>query len=332
MEDLVKSPWRDRRVLLTGATGLVGSWLCRHLLGEGAAVTALVRDQDPRSPLVLSGLLSRCFTVRGCLEDYASVERALCEAEADTVVHLGAQSLVGTARRSPLGTFESNIRGTYHVLEACRVHGDLVRRVVVASSDKAYGESEILPYHEDLPMQGRHPYDVSKSCADLIAQSYAHSYGLPVTIARCGNIYGGGDLNWSRLVPATIRAALQGQPVTLRSDGTCTRDYLYVEDAARALMLLCEKAAEDGVRGQGFNFSPGHRLTVMEMVKEVLIAVGRPDLLPVEVGQAAGEIRDQVLDATRARERLGWAPRWTLSEGLRHTVDWYRAFLAEGRA
>lgn len=324
--------WRDRRVLVTGATGLVGSFLCQRLLRDGAQVAVLVRDWDPQSELIRTGAIHRCSVVDGRLEDYASVERAVSEHEADTVIHLGAQAIVGTAQRSPLLTFESNIRGSYHVLEACRVHRALVQRVLVASSDKAYGESKILPYTEDLPLHGSHPYDVSKSCTDLLAQCYARSYGLPVGVARCGNIFGGGDQNWSRLVPGTIRAALAGQPVVLRSAGDCTRDYFYVEDAVEALLLLADQAAEPGVRGEGFNFSPGNQRTVLQMVQAVLEAVGRPDLQPVITGRAEGEIRDQVLDASKARARLGWTPKLPLEEGLARTVRWYRAFLRAGEA
>ncbi len=242
--------WTGRRVFVTGATGIVGSWLVRRLLDDGALVVALVRDWDPQTELIRSGDIGRTHVVNGALEDYASLERTVNEHEIDTVFHLGAQTIVGSAYRSPLPTFEANIRGTYNLLEVCRVHSGLVGSIVVASSDKAYGESPTLPYAEDMPLAGRHPYDVSKSCTDLLAATYAHTYGLPVTVARCGNIYGGGDLNWSRIVPGTVRSLLAEEQPIIRSDGKFTRDYIYVQDVVDAYLRLAHSAADDGVRGE----------------------------------------------------------------------------------
>lgn len=315
-------------VLVTGATGLVGSWLVRRLLARGTRVVALVRDWDPQSELLRSGDIHRCVVVSGQLEDYGTLERAISEHEPDTVFHLGAQAIVGTALRSPLLTFESNIRGTYNLLEACRIHQGLVRRVVIASSDKAYGEAEVLPYTEDMPAQGRHPYDVSKSCADLLAHTYAQTYGLNIAVARCGNIYGGGDLNWSRIIPGSIRLVLEGKAPVLRSDGTFTRDYLYVEDVVDAYLALAEQADRDGVRGEAFNFSPERQLSVLELTQHLLAALGRPDLEPIIQNQATAEIKDQYLDASKARRVLGWEARIPLREGLERTIAWYRTFLA----
>ncbi|HEX2864022.1 MAG TPA: NAD-dependent epimerase/dehydratase family protein, partial [Deinococcales bacterium] len=261
---------RGHRVLVTGATGLVGSWVARRLMAQGAQVVAFVRDADPQSEFIRSGDIHRTTVVQGALEDYASLERAVNEHEVDTVLHFGAQTIVGTALRSPLPTFEANIRGTYHLLEACRAHADLVRRVVVASSDKAYGTSDVLPYTEAMPLRGRHPYDVSKSCADLLALAYAETYGLPVAVARCGNIYGGGDLNWSRIVPGTIRSALRGERPVLRSDGRGVRDYVYAADIADAYLLLAERAADEGVRGEAFNFSPQGRVDALTLARTIL--------------------------------------------------------------
>ncbi len=319
--------WKDCRVLVTGATGLVGTWLCHRLLDEGAAVVALVRDWDPQSDLIRSGTVQRCSVVSGRLETYADCERALCENEVDTVFHLGAQTIVGTALRAPLATFEANIRGTYHLLEACRQHADLVKRVVVASSDKAYGDSDILPYTEDMPLKGRHPYDVSKSCTDLLAMTYAETYGLNVGVARCGNIYGGGDLNWSRIVPGTLRAAFAGQAPVLRSDGTHTRDYLYVEDVVEAYLALALAVHRGEVKGGAFNFSPECRLSVLEITRATLAAAGRPDLQPIILDTARAEIHDQYLDSSKAQRMLGWEPAWSLQEGLAATVAWYKAYL-----
>ena len=319
--------WRGKVVLVTGATGLVGSSLCPRLLAEGAEVVVLVRDWDPQSELVRSGTIHACRVVHGALEDYASLERAISEHEVSTVFHLGAQAIVGVALRSPMPTFEANIRGSYNLLEACRVHRDLVESIVVASSDKAYGDSDFLPYTEDMPLQGRHPYDVSKSCTDLLAHTYAQTYGLPVTIARCGNIYGGGDLNWSRIVPGTIRAALEGRAPVLRSDGSNIRDYLFIGDVVDAYLSLGARSGEEGVRGEAFNFSPESRVSVLEITRAVLRTMGRADLEPIIQGNAKAEIQDQYLDGTKARIRLGWDPTHTLEQGLAKTIPWYQAFL-----
>lgn len=319
--------WKEHRVLVTGATGLVGSWLCARLISEGAAVVTLVRDWDPQSELVRSGCINQCSVVSGCLESFKDVERAINEHEVDTVFHLGAQTIVGTALRSPLATFESNIRGTYNLLEACRIHQDSVKRVVIASSDKAYGEVAVLPYTEDMPANGRHPYDVSKSCTDLLAMTYGETYGLPVAIARCGNIFGGGDLNWSRIVPGTIKSGLEGKAPRLRSNGTCLRDYLYVEDVVGAYLALGEACDREGVRGQAFNFSPEKPMNVLAITQAVLEALGAPHLRPVVLDVARAEIQDQFLDATRAEKVLGWKPAYSLREGLEATVAWYRSYL-----
>ena len=319
--------WSDRRVLVTGATGIVGSCLVKALLAERARVVALVLDLDPQSELVRSGDLNRVAVVNGRLESFETLERAINLHEVDTVFHLGAQTLVDVAYRSPLGTWEANIRGTYNVLEACRMHGSLVKRVVVASSDKAYGEAAELPYTEDSPLAARHPYEVSKACGDLIARSYHHTYGLPVAIARCGNVYGGGDLNWSRIVPGTVRSLLRSERPVLRSDGTFVRDYLYVKDVARAYMALAERLDEPGVAGVAFNFSDESPLTVFELTAEIRRQLGREDLEPVIEDRAVGEIHSQILSARRAHEVLGWKPSYDLERGLAETIDWYRSFL-----
>jgi CDP-glucose 4,6-dehydratase len=321
--------WKEHRVFVTGATGFIGSWLVRELLQQGAYVIALVRDWDPQTTLIRSGDVHKVRVVSGALEDYGTLERAINEHEPDTVFHLGAQTLVGTALRSPLATFESNIRGTYNLLEACRVHSGIVKRVVVASSDKAYGEAERLPYTEETPLNARHPYDVSKSCPDLIAFTYAWTYGLPVNVTRCGNVYGGGDLNWSQLVPSTIRSVLSNQRPVLRSDGTFTRDFIFVADVVQAYMLLAAHTGNDRLLGEGFNFGLQSRVTVMEMTQAILRLMGRTDLQPVIAGNASREIKDQSLDASKARRLLGWTPRYSLQEGLVETIRWYSEYLAQ---
>jgi CDP-glucose 4,6-dehydratase len=322
--------WNHRPVLVTGCTGLLGSWLTRALLDRGAAVVGLVRDWVPESELVRSGTLQRLQVVRGDLKDQAVLERAIGEYEVDTVFHLGAQTIVGIANRNPVSTFESNIQGTWALLEACR-RSPSVRQILVASSDKAYGTHEQLPYKEDAPLQGRHPYDVSKSCADLITQSYAVTYGLPVCITRCGNLYGGGDLNWNRLIPGTIRSTLAGEPSIIRSDGSLIRDYFYVEDGVAAYLALAEQLAERReLSGHAFNFSNEIQVTVLELVREILSLAGREDLQPDVRGEAMHEIPHQYLDATKARELLGWSPTYTLRQGLERTLAWYSEFLAAG--
>lgn len=320
--------WRDRPVLITGATGLVGSWLLRGLCESGADVVCLVRDWVPGSEAVRSGLLERVKVVRGDLRDQACIERTLGEYEIDTVFHLAAQTIVPIANRNPISTFESNIQGTWVLLEACR-HSPLVKQIILASSDKAYGDHDQLPYTEDIALQGRHPYDVSKSCADLIARAYAESYGLPVAITRCGNFFGGGDLNWNRIVPGTIRSILSGQAPVIRSDGSFIRDYLYVEDGAAAYMLLAEKLADNPeLRGQAFNFSNELQLTVLDLVYRIL-DVMQSRIEPVIRNEARNEIRHQYLSAAKAREQLGWKPLFDLEEGLLKTVRWYKGYFNE---
>jgi CDP-glucose 4,6-dehydratase len=318
--------WRDRPTFVTGPTGLVGGWLVRALIAAGADVTCLVRDWVPRSELVHRRWTEQVNVVRGDVCDRDLMERVLGEYEIDTVIHLAAQTIVGVGNRNPVSTFESNIGGTWSLLEACR-RSPLVKQIVIASSDKAYGEHDRLPYTEDMPLQGRHPYDVSKSCSDLIAQSYAATYGLPVAITRCGNFYGGGDLNWNRLVPGTIRSVLRGQRPVIRSDGTYVRDYFYVEDGAAMYMLLAEcLAANRDLGGEAFNFSTDTQVTVLELVGRIL-ALMDSDLEPDVRNEASHEIRHQYLDSAKARRVLDWRPQFTLDEGLRRTIEWYKEFL-----
>jgi len=318
--------WLDRPVFVTGATGLVGGWLVKRLLEQGADVVCLVRDWVPQSELTRTGIINKVKSVRGDVRDQKLLERVLGEFEIDTVIHLAAQTIVTIANRNPVSTFESNIAGTWSLLEACR-RSPKVKQIVVASSDKAYGDQEILPYDEGMPLQGRHPYDVSKSCADLIAQTYGETYDLPVVISRCGNFYGGGDLNWNRIIPGTIRSLMRGQRPVIRSDGEYIRDYFYVEDGAAAYTLLAEKlAVMPELRGTAFNFSNEIQVTVLQVVEKVLQMMGSP-LVPDVRGEATHEIRHQYLSAQRARSELGWGPMFELDEGLRRTIDWYRNFL-----
>lgn len=331
MEGLdVSSFWRDRPVLVTGATGLVGSWTVRRLIEAGADVVCLVRDWVPRSELVRARLIDRVRVVRGDVRDQAVLERTLGEYEVDTVLHLAAQTIVQIANRNPIATFESNIAGTWTLLEACR-RSPLVKQIVLASSDKAYGSKDGR-YDETDRLEGRHPYDVSKSCGDLIAQAYATTYGTPLAITRCGNFYGGGDLNWNRIVPGTIRSVLKGERPILRSDGTMVRDYFYVEDGAAAYLTLAEKLAGDRTLiGQAFNFSNEGQQSVLSIVRTILNAMGS-DLEPEIQDTARGEIPFQALSAAKARSTLGWSPLFTLEQGLARTVTWYEEFLADAGA
>jgi CDP-glucose 4,6-dehydratase len=321
--------WRDRPVLVTGATGLLGGCLVRQLNEGGADVVCIVRDWVPQSEVVRSRLIDRVKTVRGDVRDRDLLERVLGEYEIDTVIHLAAQTIVGIANRNPVSTFETNILGTWTLLEACR-RSPAVKQIVVASSDKAYGDHDKLPYTEEAALQGRHPYDVSKSCADLIAQSYGATFGVRVAITRCGNFYGGGDLNWNRIVPGTIRAVLRGERPIIRSDGQYIRDYFYAEDGALANMLLAERLASNpDLRGQAFNFSNETQIGVLELVQQILTMM-HSSLQPDIRGEATNEIRHQYLSAAKAREVLGWRPQFTLEEGLRRTIGWYREFLSSG--
>jgi CDP-glucose 4,6-dehydratase len=322
--------WQDRRVFVTGCSGLVGAWTVRALLERGAHVVGLVRDHVHGSELVRGGLAERIDVVRGAVEHYELLERTLAEYEIQTVIHLAAQTIVGIANRSPLSTFETNVKGTWCLLEAARRCG-YNPHVVVASSDKAYGEQAQLPYTEDAPLQGRHPYDASKSCTDILALTYAHTYKLPVCVTRCGNFYGGGDLNWNRIVPGTIRSVLRGQRPVIRSDGTFVRDYFYVKDGAAAYLHLAEcMAGRPEVHGHAFNFSTEIQVTALQMVQRILRLMGAT-LEPDVRGEATNEIKHQYLSAEKARRMLAWSPRYGLDEALVETIAWYRQHLGAGR-
>lgn len=319
--------WLDRPVFITGCTGLLGSWLTITLVEAGATVVGLVRDEVPFSHLRRSGYRDRIIVVHGDVTDYAAMERVLAEHEIDTVFHLAAQTIVTIANRSPLSTFETNVKGTWTVLEAAR-RSPKVSRVLVASSDKAYGIHEKLPYTEDAAMLGCHPYDVSKSCADLIARSYAATYETPVAVTRCANLYGGGDLNWSRIVPGTIRSVLRRERPIIRSDGTMLRDYLYVKDAVNAYMTLATHMDDPGVKGEAFNFGMDSPKTVLEMVQTIIAVSDYPELQPVVLDSAPNEIQAQYLDSNKAHRMLNWSSGYSFAEGLRETMEWYESFLA----
>ena len=322
-----KGFWQDRRVFVTGCTGLVGAWTVQELLQRGAHVVGLVRDNVHGSELYRGGHAKQIDVVHGAVEDYALLERALAEYEIQTVIHLAAQTIVGIANRSPLSTFETNIKGTWCVLEAARRCG-FAPQVVVASSDKAYGEQANLPYTEDAPLQGRHPYDASKSCTDILALTYHHTYRVPVCVTRCGNFYGGGDLNWNRIVPGTIRSVCRDERPIIRSDGSYVRDYFYVKDGAAAYLHLAECMAQrPEVVGHAFNFSTEMQVTALEMVRTILRLMNSP-LEPDIRGEASHEIKHQYLSAAKARQMLDWRPAYELEHALRETIAWYKDYFA----
>lgn len=327
LENMALNFWNNHNVFVTGATGLLGSWLAEELLQRGANVTCLVRDAVPDSRSARSGLLARINVVHGELENFTILLRVLNEYEIDTVFHVGAQTIVGTASRSPLSTFESNIKGTWNLLEACRVCPKLIQRVVVASSDKAYGQQTKLPYTEETPLEGRFPYDVSKSCVDLLSFSFFHTYGTPVTVTRCENLYGGGDLNFNRLIPGTIRSALKNETPIIRSDGKFIRGYFYVRDAVDAYLQLAEKIPDERFLGQAFNFGNEIPISVLDLVQKILRLTGKTALVPKVLNEASHEIREQYLDCSKAKQMLGWRPKFTIDEGLQETTAWYRNWL-----
>jgi CDP-glucose 4,6-dehydratase len=320
-----ESFWTDRPVLVTGATGLIGGSVVKMLLDQKADQVCLVRDWVPQCELVRSRLIEQVKLVRGDVRDQALLERVLGEYEIQTVIHLAAQSIISVANRDPAGTLDANVRGTWSLLEACR-RSATVRQVVLASTDKVYGEVEQLPYTEEMPFLARYPHDVSKACAELVAQGYAATYHTPLAITRLPNIFGGGDLNWNRIIPGTIRSVLRAQAPQIQSDGRFIRDYLYVEDAAAAHLLLAEKLAENpDLCGQAFNISNETRLTVLELVERILRLMGS-ELQPKVRSQARNEIRNQYLSAAKARQVLGWQPLFSLDDGLALTIQWYREY------
>ncbi len=319
--------WENRNVFITGSTGFLGSYLTDELIRRKASVTSLMRDWVSKSRFIFSDTYKKVNVVRGEIEDYSLLERILNEYEIEVVFHLAAQTIVETANRNPISTFDANIRGTWNLLEACRKN-TLVKKIIIASSDKAYGAQSNLPYNENTPLQGTHPYDVSKSCADLIAYAYFNTYKLPVCVTRCGNFYGGGDINFNRIIPGTIRSVLYNEHPVIRSDGSYIRDYIYVKDAVSAYLLLAEKMEDKSIAGEAFNFSNEIQITVLDLTRKILSLTGREDLEPVIEDRAAGEIKHQYLSAEKARKKLGWQPLYTLDQGLQETIAWYREFFS----
>lgn len=317
--------WRDRSVLVTGAGGFVASRLSSRLVDAEASVVGIMRDSAGSRLLRQLGIHDALTIVRGSITQFELIERVLNEYEVDTVFHLAAQALVGAANRSPLSTFESNIRGTWHVLEAAR-RSQTVTRVVIASSDKAYGHQTELPYRESTPLAGEYPYDASKVCADVLARSYFATYDLPVVVTRFANIYGGGDLNWSRLIPGTVRSGLRGDPVIIRSDGTMERDYVYIQDALAGYLRAAESASDEDVRGRAFNFGSGSATSVLDVARMILELMDSDSEFEI-LGEAKGEIDRQYLDSALAKRLLDWVPAVPFSKGLTETIHWYSNYL-----
>jgi len=323
--------WKNRNIFVTGATGLLGPWLIKELLAQQANVFVLIRDLIPNSLFFLEQLDKKVTIVLGDLDNLPLLQRILNEHNIETVFHLGAQAIVGIANRSPLSTFKSNIEGTWNVLEACRL-SPWVKRIVVASSDKAYGANENLPYNEESPLQGRFPYDVSKSCADLIAQSYFHSYNLPVCVTRCGNFFGGGDLHFNRIVPGTIKTILEEKNPIIRSNGLLIRDYIYVKDVVDAYLTLAQHMENSSIIGQCFNFSTDQPFNVIQIVQEILQLMKAQHRRPIIQNNATNEIPEQHLSSQKARKILGWHARYGVRNGLQETIDWYKNFFTVGNA
>ncbi|HDH51427.1 MAG TPA: NAD-dependent epimerase/dehydratase family protein [Nitrospirae bacterium] len=323
-----ENKWLNKSVFVTGCTGLLGSWLTEDLISRGANVTALIRDFIPGSRVYKENFIDRINVVSGNLEDYYVVERALNEYEIEIVFHLAAQTIVPIANNNPLSTFESNIRGTWTLLEACRRNSQ-IRKIIAASSDKAYGEQKALPYTEDMCLSGKNPYDVSKSCSDLITRMYYHHYGLPVCVTRCGNLFGGGDLNFNRIIPGTIRAVFYNERPIIRSNGKYVRDYFYVKDAAEAYIVLAEKMDDSSLMGEAFNLGNDMPKTVLEITDDILSLMKRTDLEPVILNEAKGEILEQYLSSEKARKKLGWEPGFSVRDGLAETIEWYKNYFTE---
>jgi CDP-glucose 4,6-dehydratase len=316
--------WADTRVLFTGAQGFIGSWVAERLLDEGAEVLVLDRPAAELSRFRLRGLDERCTPVSADLQELDSLSRVVEDHGVQAVFHLAAATIVGSTASKPLSTYEVNIRGTWNLLEACRLAAEPPARIVVASTDKAYGTHEDLPYREDSALQPRFPYDTSKACADMIARSYAHAFGLPVAVTRFGNVFGGGDANFSRLIPGTIRALLAGERPEIRSDGKMERDFLYAEDAVTAYLAVAGSLDRPELHGRAWNASIGRPVSVLEVVKRLMAIAGREDEPDVRgAGTPHGEISRQWLDCSAISEHLHWTPAWDLEQGLETTYRWY---------
>ena len=320
--------WIDKNVLVTGCLGFIPSWLTMELVKRGAKVVGLTNDYDTYSLLKIEGYEKKICLVYSSVTDYLSLERIFNQYEIQFCFHLAAQTTEGVCTRIPLTTFETNIRGTWNVLEAAR-NCKTLEAIIIASSDKAYGEQKELPYTEDQVLLGRYPYDVSKVCAEFLTQCYFHTYGLPVAITRCANVYGGGDFHWSRIIPGTIRSILRNEAPVIRSDGTPIRDYLYAEDAVSAYLKLAETVSQNKMKGKAFNFSSENPISVLDLVNLIIKLSDKTHLKPQILGKGKPEkeIDKQVLSSEKARKLLNWKAKYSLKEGLKKTIEWYKKCL-----
>lgn len=314
----------NRKVFVTGATGFLGGHLIEKLVKLGADITVLIRDFTPNSVFYKKEYYKSINIVNGDIEDYDVINRLITEYEIQTVFHIAAQAIVKIANINPAKTFNTNIKGTWNILEACR-NSKTVQNIIVASSDKAYGDQSILPYTESMPLCGKHPYDVSKSCADLLSYSYYNTYSLPVCITRCGNLFGPGDLNFNRIIPQTIKSVLFGERPIIRSDGNYTRDYFYIVDAADAYIRLAYCMQDSKIHGEAYNFGNDTPISVLQIVNKILDLM-KSDLEPIVLNQASNEIRDQYLSSKKSKTELAWMPKYSIDEGLKDTIEWYRDF------
>lgn len=329
MDVVTKNFWKNKNVFITGCTGLLGSWITQRLVDSEANVIGLVRDNVPKSYFHLSGTDKKVILVRGEIENYPLLERIINEYEIDFIFHLAAQTIVSIANRNPVSTFKSNIEGTWNLLEACRrTHRE--KKIIVASSDKAYGTQMGLPYDETTPLEGRHPYDVSKSCADLLCRCYYETYDVQVCVTRCGNFFGGGDLNFNRIVPGTIKSLIENQRPLIRSDGTYIRDYFYIKDGVDSYFTLAEAMENKKIVGEAFNFSTETPVKVLDLVNKIIKIYGS-DTTPLILNEVTNEITSQYLSAKKAHDLLSWRPHYSLDEGLKETIDWYKHFIENTR-
>lgn len=325
----MKKFWKDKQVFVTGATGFIGSWLTRYLVGLGAHVTVLIYGDIPSSQLRRGGYLKKVRIVEGPLQDLQLLAKTLYEHDIDTVFHLGAQTQVTEALCDPFNTFEANIRGTYSLLEACRVQRRALKRIIVASSDKAYGVHADLPYVEETPFCPQSPYDVSKACADWIARSYYQTYHLPVVVTRCGNVYGGGDFNWDRLIPSVIKSLHQNQHPVLRSNGQSLRDYIFIADVVEAYLTLGAQLEEKTLHGEAFNFGTGKPIKTLDIVEHLIRLTNKKHFTPIIEDRATGEISEQYVSSQKAWDTLQWKPKFSFALGLSMTLEWYLQFFRE---
>lgn len=316
--------WKDKRIFVTGGTGFIGTYLVDELVRKGAEVYCLAFEIQRDCNFVKKGLDKSTSLIYGDMRDFEMIKLSLEKYGIDTVFHLAAQPLVQIALRNPFETIKANVTGVLNVLEACRLTS--VKRLVIASSDKAYGSHDELPYDESFALKGGYPYDVSKSCTDLLAQAYGKTYGMDIGISRSSNVYGGGDLNFDRIIPESIKSILFDAPIQIRSDGKFIREFFYVKDAAKAYLVLGEKIGELGLKGEAFNFGTDQPIVILDLVEKIKRVSKKVDAEIKILNVVKGEIKNQFLSSKKARDILGWAPEYDLERGLEETYNWYKEY------